>query len=158
MSITQYETSQLRRCQWTRVKRPKSPTTPRTQGKCGELLRLLALKGDLVELAGGNVEDEPTRRRVLGDKRAVFDAVQRLANILGKVGEGFRRPGRFDPGLVLDRALEVVVGESQHPAVGVMNQDDLLGSQQSLADGQGTNGVVGDHSTGVADDMRLALL
>src|ERR1700722_9058433 len=107
----------------------------RQQSLTQRLMRLLSrvrlaqcLSGDLAELAGGHVEDEPARRRVLGNERAVLDAVQRLADVLGEVGEGFSRPRRFDAGLVLDRALEVVVGERQHPAVGVVNQNDLGGS------------------------------
>jgi hypothetical protein len=39
----------------------------------------------------------------------------------------------------------------------VVNQDDLGGSQQALADRQRPDCVVGDHAAGVADDMGLAL-
>jgi len=40
------------------------------------------------------------------------------------------------PVFVLDGTLEVVIGESEHPAVGVVNQDDLASSQQPLTDRQ----------------------
>jgi len=54
--------------------------------------------------------------------------------------------------------LNSVVGEGEHSAVGVVDEDDLLGTEQPLADGQRANLVVGDHSSGVADDVRLALV
>jgi hypothetical protein len=60
-------------------------------------------------------------------------------------------------GVRLDGRLEVVVGEGEHPAVGVMDQDDLAGAEQPLADGQGPDRVIGDHAARVADHVRLAL-
>ena len=53
--------------------------------------------------------------------------------------------------------LKLVVGERQHAAVGVVDQDDLLGAEQSLTDGQRADLVVGDHTARVADDVRLAV-
>jgi len=38
-----------------------------------------------------------------------------------------------------------------------MDQDDLVCSEQTLADGQGADLVIGDDATGVPDDVRLAL-
>jgi hypothetical protein len=58
----------------------------------------------------------------------------------------------------LDRPLEVAVGEGEHAAVGVVDQNDLLGAEQSLGDRERANLVVGDDSARVADDMRVALL
>ncbi len=66
--------------------------------------------------------------------------------------------GGLTPGLVLDVALEVVVGEGEHSAVAVVDQDDLLRPQQALADGQRADDVVGDHPAGVADDVGFALV
>ena len=65
---------------------------------------------------------------------------------------------RLDPDVVLDRALELVVGEGEHPAVGVVDEDDLLGPEQALGDRQRADLVVGDHAAGVADDVGVALL
>ena len=39
-----------------------------------------------------------------------------------------------------------------------MDEDDLGSSQQTLADGQGSDLVVGDDSTRIADDGRFAFL
>jgi hypothetical protein len=47
---------------------------------------------------------------------------------------------------------------TEHAAVGVVDQDDLGGAEQPLADGQRADLVVGDHATGVADDVCLALV
>ena len=56
------------------------------------------------------------------------------------------------------RLLELVVGEGQHPAVGVVDQDDLLGAEQALGDGQRADLVVGDDAARVADDVRVAFV
>ena len=88
----------------------------------------------------------PIRRGTAG-KTAIRPVAERLGG-----------PRRLDPDLVGDAALEVVVGEGQHPAVGVVDQDDLLGPQQPLADRQRADGVVGDHATRVADDVGLPLV
>src|SRR5215831_20840832 len=80
---------------------------------------------DLVELAGGYVEDEAADGILVRDERAGLDAGDGLADILLKVAEGLRGPWRLDPGLVLDRAAERVVGEREHAAVGVVDQNDL---------------------------------
>jgi hypothetical protein len=45
-------------------------------------------------------------------------------------------------------ALELVVGEGQHPAIGVMDQDDLLSPEQALGDAQRANLIVCDHAAG----------
>lgn len=87
-----------------------------------------------------------------------LDAGQGLPDIDIEIGEGLSRPRRLDPGLVLNRALEVVVGEGQHAAVGVMDQDDLAGAEQSLADRQRADLVLGYDPAGITDDVRLALV
>jgi hypothetical protein len=91
------------------------------------------------------------------DERARLDAGDGLADVGVEVGEGLGRPGRLDPGLGLDGALELVVGERQHAAVGVVDEDDLGGAEQPLADGQGPDLIVGHHAAGVADHVRLAV-
>src|SRR5579859_569657 len=112
---------------------------------------------DLVELARGDVEDEAADDVLVRHERAGADPGDGLPNVLGQVGERLRGPGRLDPGLVLDRPLERVIGEREHPAVGVMDQHDLPGAEQSLADGQRPDRVVGDDPAGVADDVCLTL-
>lgn len=53
---------------------------------------------------------------------AGLDSGQRLADVLVDVRKRLRGPDWLEPGLVLDRALEVVVLEGEHSAVGVVNE------------------------------------
>ena len=46
--------------------------------------------------------------------------------------------------------------EGQHPAAGVLDDDDLLGAEETLADDQRADRVVGREAAGVADDVGLA--
>jgi len=112
---------------------------------------------DLDELASRYVEDEPAHGLLVRNERAGLDPGDRLPDVAIQVAESLGGPGRLDPGLGLDAGLEAVVGEGEHPAVGVMDQDDLRGAQQALADSQRPDLVVGDDPAGVADDVRLAL-
>lgn len=100
---------------------------------------------------------KPRNDFVLGDEWAGLDAAQRLPDVLVDIGERLGRPFGLESDLVLDLLLEAVVGERQHAAVGVVDEDDLPGAEQSLADGQRANLVVGHHTAGIADDVRLAL-
>jgi len=93
------------------------------------------------------------------EEAAVADATQPgLPHVTVELGERLGRPLRPDPGLLLDPRLELVVGERQHPAVGVVDQDDLGGAQQPLTDRQRADLVVCDDAARVADHVRLALL
>jgi len=58
----------------------------------------------------------------------------------------------------VDLGLQFVVGEGEHPAVGVVDEDDLARADQALGDGEGGDLVVGYHAPGVPDDVRVALL
>src|SRR5216683_3813463 len=111
----------------------------------------------LVELARGDVEDETADGVLVRHERAGLDPRDRLAHVHVRVGEGLRGPRRLDPGLVLYRLLERVVGEGEHAAVGVVDQDDLPGAEQSLADGQRPDLVVGDDPACVPDHVGLTV-
>src|SRR5215469_10030773 len=114
--------------------------------------------GDLSELAGRHVEDEPAHVLGVRYERADLDPADRLPHVLVQVGEGLGAPLWLDPGVVLDGPLELVVGEGQHPAVGVVDQHDLAGAEQALADGQRADLVVGDDPAGVADHVSFAVV
>src|SRR5215831_18377544 len=109
-------------------RRPADPGMPRPPARRARHAWRAGL-ADLVELAGGYVEDEAADGILVRNERAGLDAGDGLADILLNVAEGLRGPGRLDPGLVLDRALERVIGEREHAAVGVVDQDDLGGTQ-----------------------------
>jgi len=73
-----------------------------------------------------------------------------------EIGEGLPGPGGPEPGLLLDVRLELVVGEGQHAAVGVMNQHDLVGSGQPLADGEGPDRILRRGSAGGISKARAS--
>ena len=66
-------------------------------------------------------------------------------------------PG-LDPGLLVQLAMELLVAEREHPAVGVMDEDDLPRPEQPLRDRQRADLVVGDDTAGVPDHVRISLL
>ena len=53
-------------------------------------------------------------------------------------------------------AAHHVIGEGEHPAVGVVDDVDLGGAQQALADGQRPEGVLGGAAPGIADHVSIA--
>ena len=66
------------------------------------------LERDFVKPAGGHVEDESAQGFVFRDERTGVDAAQRLTHVFFEIGERLGGPLRFDTGLVLDGALELV--------------------------------------------------
>jgi hypothetical protein len=90
------------------------------------------------------------------DERARLQPGDRLQDVRVQVGERLRRPGRPDSGVLLDLGLEPVVGELDHAAVGVMDEDDLPGAKQPLANYQRADHIVGDDAASVANDVRVA--
>ena len=73
---------------------------------------------------------------VLGrDERVGRDSRQRLPHICSWVAEGFWCPSGAQAGIGLDLGFELVIGEREHAAVGVVDEDDLAGAEEALADG-----------------------
>jgi hypothetical protein len=58
----------------------------------------------------------------------------------------------------LDRALRRPLESAEHPAVRVVDQDDLLRPEQPLGYRERSDRVVRDDAAGVADHVRVALL
>ena len=59
-------------------------------------------------------------------------------------------------GLLDQRRDDGGVLEREHPAAGVLDDDDLLGAEEVLADDQRADRVVGREAAGVADDVGVA--
>ncbi len=112
---------------------------------------------DFVQLTGGDVKDKASNRIGVRNEGAVLDALDGLTHIFVQIGEGLGSPLGLDASLGLDTSLEVVVGEGQHSAVRVVDEDDFLGAEQSLADGQRADLVIGDDSTSITNHVRFAL-
>jgi hypothetical protein len=91
-------------------------------------------------------------------ERAGLDPSDRLADVGLQVRERLHGERRPETGFGFDLALEAVVAEGQHPAVGVMDDQHLARAQQPLRDQQRADHVLGHDAARVADDVRLALL
>src|SRR5580658_4450408 len=109
------------------------------------------------QLAGSDIEHEAAYGVGVRDERARLDPGDRLPHVFVQITERFGGPARLDPGLFLYRMLERVIGERQHAAVSVMDQDDLPGTEQALADGQRADLVVSHHPARVPDHVRFAI-
>ena len=53
------------------------------------------------------------------------------------------------------QAAHHVIGEQLHAAVGVMDDEELLGAKQLVTDNQGTNGIIAGAAAGIAIDVRI---
>src|SRR4029450_10320862 len=91
-----------------------------------------------------------------GDERAGLDPAHRLTHFLLEVAERLRRPARLDASLVLGSAFELVIGESQHAAIGVVNHDDFLGAQYPWTKARRADFTSGEDPAAIANHMRLA--
>src|SRR3712207_9430299 len=65
---------------------------------------------------------------------------------------------RLDTRLLLDLLLQLVVGKGEHPAIRVVDQDDLARAEQALGDGEGSDLVVRYDAAGVTYYVRVPLL
>src|SRR5215216_5599818 len=113
---------------------------------------------DLTQPSGLYLVDETAYALLVRDERARLDASDRLAHVLLKVGEGLHGEVGLHAHLFVDLSFELVVGEGEHPAVGVVDEDDLARAEQALGDRQRTDLVVCNDPACVADDVRIALL
>src|SRR6188472_291604 len=96
---------------------------------------------DLAQLARLHLVDEAPHPVLAGQERAVLDARDRLADVVVEVVERLEREVWPDAGVVGDLRLHVIVAEGEHAAVGVVDEDDLLGAEQPLRDRQRPDGV-----------------
>ena len=126
---------------------PRRRLTPPAQPGCGTSRRTPVC----------DVVDEAAHAVAVRDERAVPDARDRLQDVEVEVLEGLGVPRDGDAGLGLELGAELAVVERLHAAVGVVDEDDLLGPHQPLGDRERADLTVGDDAAGVADDVRVAL-
>jgi hypothetical protein len=126
-------------------------------GSGGLLGGPLARLGDFGELARFYVVDEAAYGDV-ADEGMIFDAGDLAADILLDVFEGMEGGGRDggDAGLVLEFVEELIVGEGDHAAIGVVDDDEFLGAQQVMRNDQGAQRVFGGDAAGVANNVSVA--
>src|SRR4051812_10094682 len=84
----------------------------------------VALEGDLLEPSVLDAVDEPADVLGVPQERALADAPRRVAQAALEIAERARRPGRALAHLSLQARGELLVGEGEHPAVGVVDEDD----------------------------------
>src|SRR5262245_13133878 len=113
---------------------------------------------DLADPPSLDLVHEPADLVLPRDEGTRLDARDRLAHVLLEVVEGLRSPLRLHAGLVLNLTAEFIVLEGQHSAVGVVDEHDLLRTEQPLRDRERADLVVGDHTSRVADHVGIALL
>src|SRR3954447_23199573 len=113
--------------------------------------------GHLAQPARLHVVDEAADRVLVRDERVGLDPRHALADVGVEVVEGLGGPARLDAGVGVERRAELVVREGEHPAVGVVDQDDLAGAEQTLADRQAAETVLRDHTSRIADHVGVAL-
>src|SRR2546426_7947856 len=110
----------------------------------------------LVEATGFHVVDETADLVLSGDEGASLNPGDRLPDVRLKIRKGFKGKVRTNADLVCDVRLHLIVAKGEHPAVGVVDQDDLFGAEQSLRDRQRADGVVGGDPARVANDVSIA--
>ena len=116
-----------------------------------------ALVGDFGELAGIYIVDEAAHGDV-ADVRVVLDAGDLAADILLNVLEGVKVRWGYggNASLLLEFVEELIVSESNHAAIGVINDDEFLRAEQVMRNDQGAQRVFGGDSSGVANDVGVA--
>ena len=112
---------------------------------------------DFIEFAGFDVVDEAADRNV-GDEGVMLDAGDLAADVALEIREGVEVGGGDGGGAGLFFQLfeELVVVESEHTAIGVIDDDELLGAEQVMGNNQRAEGVFGGDAAGVADDVGVA--
>src|SRR5215212_6959275 len=112
----------------------------------------------LAQTTGFDLVDKAAYAVFVRDERAEPYAADRLAHVLLQVGEGFHGEMGLQAYLFVDLGFELVVGERQHAAIGVVDQDDLAGAEEALGDRKRPDLVVRYHATRVPDHVRVAFL
>ena len=112
---------------------------------------------DFGEFAGFDVVDEAADRDV-GDEGMMLDAGDLAADVALEILERMEVIGRDgrETGFFFQFVEELVVGESDHAAIGVIDDDELLGAEQVMRDDQRAERVFGGDASGVADDVGVA--
>src|SRR4051812_8093712 len=79
-----------------------------------------------------HVEHEPPHSVCIQEKGALLQHLDRFAEVLVQVVERVCLEWRRFSGVLFEAFCELVVAEALHAAVRVLDQDDLLGSEQVL--------------------------
>src|SRR5262245_47122624 len=104
-----------------------------------------------------DVVDPARHLDAVGQQGRRLDRGDVVADTLLEVGEGKEvDAGRVDTALGRQLVAQVVIGEREHAAVGVVHHGELVRAEQLGGDDEGTDGVVRCAAAGVADHVRVA--
>src|SRR5208337_3372603 len=105
-----------------------------------------------------HVVDKSTDGYILWNPRVRLDALDLAAHVAGQIAEGMKvtRSECRGPPFAFQPFEQIGVLERLHPAVGVIDDHELLGAQQVVRNQQRTHRILSDDSAGVADDMSVA--
>src|SRR5262249_39632845 len=145
---------------------------------CPRLSRGLARRAcflHLVDASGRAVIDEAVDRYATRHQRITTDALDVLNHALGQILDRVpvdemavdRAATMFRIGpllavevccfeIVLEQIAHDFISEGQHAAVGVMDDEPLVGAEQLMRDHQRANSIVACAAAGIADDMGIA--
>ena len=112
---------------------------------------------DLVEQAGVDVVHESADVSLCGTNGVIWSRrIDCAVSRYGSLNDSSAHHG-LTPSSASSSALNASSVDALQAAVGVVQQDDLTGTEVALRQAQRTDHVVGDHAAGVADDVRLAV-
>jgi hypothetical protein len=109
----------------------------------------------LVQAPGRDVVDEAAHGHIPEQQRRGADDLDIVAHALLEVAEGEERDLGVDTKVVAQRLAQLLIGEREHAAVGVVDHDHLTRTEQLLRDDQRADGVGGAPAC-VADHMCVA--
>ena len=86
-----------------------------------------------------------------------MEPLHRLTDAVVGVSECLQRPRGGHPDLVDQLGPELLLNDPFQAAICVVYEDNLTGFQEPLGQTQRPDDVVGDHATGIADYVGLAV-
>ena len=80
-----------------------------------------------------------------------------MRHTLERIAKRLKGPPRTDATFIFNFMFEIVLFYVVQSAVGVMYQDHFLGAEAPLRQHERTNDIIGHNSTGVANDVSIAM-
>jgi hypothetical protein len=134
-----------------------SVRTLRPRPKAGDIPERLCRHG--IEPSAPDVIEESVHRVALGEETRLADPSNARRHAIATVAEWLKVEVRCLDALALVQGRsQIFVRESEHPAVGVTDDERLLGSEEMVRDNERAHSVVAREPAGVSDDVSVAFL
>ena len=113
---------------------------------------------DFAEEAGGDVVNETANGNGLGYPGMSAEFLELVADIFVDVLESVEKSGGDGggAGAILDAGAQVLLTGVHEAAVGVIDDHEFLGAEEMVGDEKGTERIVSDDASSIADDVRIA--